>query len=148
MSNDKSNGKTLYKDDARKAESLRDILEIGTVKVSGNVAAEPELRFTESGKAVASVYFAGNKVGRPVESGEERQRTTRFFQVTLWEEDAEKFCDQFDKGSAVEFHGYLKSDSYTNKEGEEVKNPTMVASYFQIPYWAKSSASASDDDLD
>ena len=75
----------------------------------GNLTKDPELRYTQSGKATARMSIAINQ-------GYGDKQTTDFFNLIAWEKTAE-LCDKFlSKGSKVLVVGRLKNNNY-EKDG-------------------------------
>lgn len=90
-----------------------------SLTVVGNLTADPELRFTPSGSAVANFTLACtprtfNRTTNAFEDGE-----TLFQRCNFWREPAENFVESVKKGDAVIATGLLKSRSYETKEGEK-----------------------------
>lgn len=77
----------------------------------GNLTSPPELRYTQSGKAVANVTVAVNRKKGDVEE-------TDFHRVTVWEGMAENLA-QLDKGTRVVVVGRITQREYQTKEGEK-----------------------------
>lgn len=84
------------------------------ITATGNIVADPELRYTNNGKAVVNFRVAANKKGR---DGYEDQVT--FLTVNAWNGLAENIATQFGKGDRVFISGDLVQRSYENKEGEK-----------------------------
>jgi single-strand DNA-binding protein len=89
------------------------------------VVADPELRFTQSGKGVASVRLVANKSKKVEENGETKWVDDKviFVTGTVWNSDhgreAENLCESITKGDLVEIRGQLFSREYETKEGEK-----------------------------
>lgn len=89
------------------------------ITVVGNAVADPELRFTPSGAAVANFRIAStprtfNKNTNQWEDGE-----ALFLTVNVWREQAENVAESIQKGMRVVVSGKLKSRSYETREGEK-----------------------------
>jgi single-strand DNA-binding protein len=89
-----------------------------SVIVAGNLTRDPEVRYTKSGKAVASLTVAStprvyDSATKHWEDGE-----TVFLQASVWGDMAENVGSSLTKGSRVLLSGWFKSRSYTTKEGE------------------------------
>lgn len=84
------------------------------VFLSGNLTRDPEVRYTQTGKAFARMGIA---VRRPYSKDKD---AVDFFNLTAWEKTAE-FCGRyFMKGSRVLVEGRLQTSSYENKDGVKV----------------------------
>jgi single-strand DNA-binding protein len=90
----------------------------GRITVTGNVGSEPELKFLESGRAVAS-FSVANTPRVKDSSGNWGDGETIWFRVTLWGRLAEAAVEDVQKGKRVIVDGRLTQRSYTTKEGEQ-----------------------------
>jgi single-strand DNA-binding protein len=88
-----------------------------TLTVVGNLTADPELRFTPSGSAVANFTIASTP--RIFKDGEYKDGDTLFMRVAVWKEQAENVAESLTKGNRVVVTGRLKQRSYETKEGEK-----------------------------
>lgn len=89
------------------------------VTVIGNLVADPEMRYTQNGLAVANFTIAStprtfNKATNEMEDGE-----SLFLRASVWREFAENVAGSLHKGDRVVAHGRLKQRSYETKEGEK-----------------------------
>ncbi len=81
----------------------------------GNLARDPELRYTPHGKSVARMTLAVNRQWKG-QNGEAHEDVD-FFPVIVWGKMAEN-CDTFlKKGSAILVEGRLTTRDYQDKEG-------------------------------
>lgn len=86
-----------------------------TVTFVGNVGADPELRFTPSGDAVASFPVA---VTPRIKQGSDWvDQETIWFRVSSWKYDAEAVAENLHKGQRVRVSGRLKVGMYEAKDG-------------------------------
>lgn len=88
------------------------------VFLAGNLVADPELRFTPSGIAVAKFRVACND-RRKNEAGEWVDGDTTFLDVTVWRQKAETVAERLSKGSKVMVQGRLAQRSYETAAGEK-----------------------------
>ena len=82
------------------------------------MGSEPELKFLESGRAVAS-FSVANTPRVKDSSGNWGDGETIWFRVTLWGRLAEAAIEDVQKGKRVIVDGRLSQRSYTTKEGEQ-----------------------------
>jgi single-strand DNA-binding protein len=94
---------------------------VNKVILLGRATRDPELRYTASGKAVASVRLATN---RTVGEAEEAQYHT----VVCWEGLAETVARYVRKGDPVYAEGRLQQRAYQDAEGAERGVVEVVAS--------------------
>lgn len=90
-----------------------------TVTVVGNLTADPELRFTPAGSAVANFTVASTPRVFDRESGAWRDGDPLFLRCSLWREYAENVAESLVRGTRVVVHGRLRQRSYETKEGEK-----------------------------
>lgn len=93
--------------------------------VEGNVVAEPELRFTPSGKAVANFRVAANSK-RQV-NGQWEDGDSLFLTCSVWEQLAENVAETLKKGMSVLVYGQLKQREWEDKEGNKRVSVEMDA---------------------
>ena len=84
----------------------------------GNLTADPELRFTPSGAAVANFTIASTPRSFDKQSNEWKDGETLFLRCTAWREMAENVAESLTKGTRVIVQGRLKARSYETREGE------------------------------
>jgi single-strand DNA-binding protein len=87
------------------------------VTITGNLTADPELRFLPSGKAVAN--FTLVSTNRVKKGDEWVDGDPTFFRVSCWERMAENVVESLSKGSRATVTGRLASRAYETKEGEK-----------------------------
>jgi single-strand DNA-binding protein len=87
------------------------------ITIVGNLADDPELRYTPSGVAVANVRVAVNQRFYNRETNQFDERLDGFFTCNVWREMAENVADSLKKGARVVVCGRLRSRSYEDREG-------------------------------
>lgn len=87
---------------------------LNKVMLIGNLTRDPELRYTPSGKAVADISLAINRVWNN-EQGQKQEDTT-FVDVTLWGRQAELAQQYLTKGRGAYIEGRLQMDTWDDKE--------------------------------
>lgn len=87
--------------------------------VVGNLVADPELRFTQSGAAVASFTVASTPRTFDKNSGEWKDGEALFLRCNVWRQVAENVAESLTRGSRVLVSGRLKQRSFETKEGEK-----------------------------
>jgi single-strand DNA-binding protein len=90
-----------------------------TLTVIGNVTADPELKFTPGGAAVANFTVASTPRTFDRASGEWKDGETLFMPCSVWREQAEHFVDSLHRGSRVIATGRLTQRSWTTDDGEK-----------------------------
>ena len=89
-----------------------------TTTITGNLTADPELRFTPSGVPVANFTIASTPRILDRQSNEWKDGETLFIRCTVWRETAEYIAESLTKGSRVIAEGLLKSRRFETKDGE------------------------------
>jgi single-strand DNA-binding protein len=89
------------------------------ITVVGNLVNDPELRFTNSGAAVASVRIASTPRTFDRQSGEWKDGEALFLSCSVWRQAAENVAESLQRGSRVIVQGRLKQRSYETREGEK-----------------------------
>jgi single-strand DNA-binding protein len=96
----------------------------------GNLTADPELKYTQSGTARVQFSIAVNRMYKDA-SGKLQEETT-FVPIVAWGSQAENCHNYLNKGRAVAVEGRLRIDSFENAEGERKKVVEVVASTVQF----------------
>ena len=107
----------------------------------GRLVADPQLRYTQSGIAVANFTIA---VDRPFlsQSGE---RETDFIDIVTWRRQAEVVANHLSKGRLVAVEGRLQIRSYDDQNGIRRKAAEVVADQVRFLDRARDGSSADDD---
>ena len=95
------------------------------VNLIGRLARDPELKYTQTGKAVASFTVAVNK-------GFGKDSEADFINCVAWEKTAENLANYTAKGSQVGISGRLQVRSYDSKEGKKVYVTEVVANFIEF----------------
>lgn len=94
----------------------------------GRLAVDPELRFTASGKAVATFRIA---VNRPFS----KENEADFFNVVVWGRIAENCANYLAKGRLVAVDGRLQSRTYETQAGERRYVTEVVGNQVEFLEW-------------
>jgi single-strand DNA-binding protein len=87
------------------------------VTITGNLTADPELKFTPNGAAVANFRIA---VTTRVRDGEGwKDGDTSFFRINAWRQLAQHVTDSLSKGDRAVVIGRLRSRSWETPQGEQ-----------------------------
>jgi single-strand DNA-binding protein len=89
------------------------------ITVVGNLVADPELRFTPSGAAVASFRIASTPRIFDKQTNEWKDGEGLFLSCSVWRQAAENVAESLQRGMRVIVQGRLKQRSYETKEGEK-----------------------------
>ena len=88
-----------------------------TAHVVGNLVSDPEIKFTPSGKAVASTSIAINH-GRKDQSGQWQDTGVTFLRISMWDHLAEEAAEKLRKGQKVQVQGRIETRAF-EKDGEQ-----------------------------
>ncbi len=89
------------------------------ITLIGNLTADPDLRFTPSGAAVASFTVASTPRTFDRQANEWKDGEAMFLNCSVWRQAAENVAESLTKGMRVVVTGRLKSRSYETREGEK-----------------------------
>ncbi len=89
------------------------------ITIIGNMVADPEVRYTQNGNAVASFRVASTPTKFNKDSNEWENGDAVFLTCNVWRQYAENVGESLTKGMRVIVTGNLKQRSYETKEGEK-----------------------------
>lgn len=89
------------------------------ITIIGNLTADPELRFTPSGAAVANFTVASTPRTFDKQSNEWKDGEALFLNCSVWRQAAENAAESLQRGMRVVVTGRLKARSYETREGEK-----------------------------
>ena len=89
------------------------------ITVIGNLTADPELRFTPSGAAVANFTVASTPRMFDRQTNEWKDGEALFLRCNIWREAAENVAESLTRGARVIVSGRLKQRSFETREGEK-----------------------------
>ncbi|MDN5816651.1 single-stranded DNA-binding protein, partial [Yaniella sp.] len=93
-----------------------------TVTIIGNLAGDPELRWTASGHAVANFTIAQTPRSYDKTTQQYVDDETLWVRASVWRDVAENVAETLSKGIRVIAHGRLKARSFETKEGQQRTN--------------------------
>lgn len=85
---------------------------MNNVVLSGRLAADPEVKYTQTGKAVAAFNLAVNE-------GYGDKQKTQFIPIVAWEKIAETIGNNLNKGRRVLIEGRLQVRTYDTNDGQK-----------------------------
>ncbi|MCD7440279.1 single-stranded DNA-binding protein [Streptomyces lincolnensis] len=91
----------------------------------GRLTADPELRFTQAGKAVASIALAFNSRRLNQQTQQWEDGDTFFVRGTVWERFAENATESLAKGMEVLVTGELRTERW-EKDGQKYERPALL----------------------
>lgn len=97
---------------------------------TGNLTADPELKFTGSGTPKLSFGIACSHIW--TDQGGEKQEKTSFFNIVAWRNLAEDAANILQKGLRVTVVGRLEQRTYEDKEGQNRSIIELVADEISV----------------
>jgi single-strand DNA-binding protein len=94
------------------------------ITITGNLTADPELKFTQNGSALARFTVAHTPRTFDRETNQWKDGTSTFFRCAAWRSLAEHVAESLTKGSRVVLSGRIRQHDWTTPEGE---NRSMLA---------------------
>ncbi len=103
---------------------------VNKVILVGRLGKDPEVRYLDSGKAVANFSLATSETWR--DQGGEKQEKTEWHKVQAWGKLAE-ICGQYlTKGSQVYVEGRIQTRDWEDKDGNKRYTTEIVANTMQM----------------
>lgn len=108
---------------------------MNSVEISGNLARDPVVRSTKTGRAVASFTVASSRL-YVSQNGEQKEQTA-WINVVAWGAIAERVANFCKKGTFVYVHGSLNTRSYDDNNGQRHWIMEVVADIVADPKWGE-----------
>ena len=99
----------------------------GPGSLAGNLTADPELRYTGSGRAVASLRVACSERMKNPESGKWEDGPVSFFTVSAWGQLGEHCVEVLQRGDRIVAEGRWTSQTWEDKEGTKQERIVLTA---------------------
>jgi len=103
---------------------------VNKVILIGTLGKDPEVRYAQSGSALASVSVATNESWK--DKNGEKQERTEWHRVKFFGRLAEIAGEYLKKGSQVYIEGSLRTEKYTDKAGVEKYSTDIIANEMQM----------------
>lgn len=98
---------------------------LNKVLLIGHLGADPEVRYTQSGTAVANFSVATNEKWK--DKNGEKQEHTEWHRVVVWDKLAENCAEYLHKGSKVHVEGKNQTRKWQDKDGTDRWSTEVVA---------------------
>lgn len=102
---------------------------LNRVVILGNLGQDPELRYTQSQKAVCTLRVATNEVSG---SGESKKEHVEWHSIVVWDKIAENCSRYLTKGRQVLVEGRLQTRAWEDKDGTKRYTTEIVANNVQF----------------
>ncbi len=103
---------------------------LNKVLLIGRLTADPQLRYTQGGLAVADLRLAVNHTFEGPDGA--RKEEACFVDVVVWKRAAENCAEYLHKGSPVFIEGRLQMDNWETKDGQKRSKLRIVAANVQF----------------
>lgn len=97
----------------------------------GNLGADPDVRYTPAGKAVATVNLATTESWKDKATGEKKEMT-EWHRLVFWDKLAEVVGEYLRKGSQIHVEGQNRTRKWTDKDGIERYTTEIIVSDMQM----------------
>ena len=115
---------------------------LNKVMIIGNLGADPEMRFTQNGDAVANFNVAASR-RYTTRDGDQREET-EWFRVVCWRRLAEIAGQYLSKGRQVYIEGRLQTRQWEDRDGN-TRYTTEVVAQEMVMLGSRSGGSGGDD---
>jgi single-strand DNA-binding protein len=96
----------------------------------GRLGADPEIRYTPSGRPVTTLRMATNEIWKDKEG--QQQDRTEWHNIVLWDKLAEITAEYLKKGSHVYIEGRLQTRTWEGQDGTQRRTTEIVAMRMQM----------------
>jgi single-strand DNA-binding protein len=103
---------------------------VNKVILLGNLGANPEMRFTQGGQAVANLRLATTE--RWTDKSGQKQEATEWHRVVVWGKQAEIVGQYLTKGRQIFVEGAIRTRQWQDKEGQKRYSTEIVARNIQM----------------
>ncbi len=104
---------------------------LNKTQLIGNLGADPVVRYTPAGAAIASVSIATTDKWKDKQTGEAKERT-EWHRVVFFKGLAEVVAEHLKKGAQVYVEGRLRTRSWTDKDGVVRYTTEVIADQMQM----------------
>lgn len=100
---------------------------VNKVILVGNLGRDPEVRYSQDGKAITRISIATSETWKDRQSGE-RQEKTEWHRIVFFGRQAEVANEYLKKGSKVYVEGRLQTNKWQDQNGQDRYTTEIVAS--------------------
>ena len=103
---------------------------LNKVSLIGRLGQDPEIRYTQSGSAVANVTIATNEYWTDKQGG--KQERTEWHSLVLWGKQADLAQSYLKKGSQIYIEGKLQTRDWEDQQGQKHYKTEVVVTTMQF----------------
>ena len=107
---------------------LTQLIECNQWQFIGRLAADPEMKYFESGASVCNARLLVNRPGQKRDDGQKPYG----FKLKLWNDKAQAFADVARKGDLVNVDGRVETETWTDRDGEERSGVVVNVEAFEV----------------
>lgn len=104
---------------------------VNKVILVGNVGADPETRYSQSGDAITNVRLATSDKYKDKQTGEPKE-VTEWHRIAFFGKLAEIVSEHVRKGSSLYVEGKIKTRKWTDKDGQDKYSTEIIADAMQM----------------
>jgi single-strand DNA-binding protein len=104
---------------------------VNKVILIGTAGRDPEIRFSQSGKAIGNLSIATSQKRKDKQTGESIEET-QWHRLKFFDKLAEIVGEYVKKGSTIYVEGQIKYGKFTNKDGMEISTVDIVCDEMTI----------------
>lgn len=105
-------------------------MSVNKVILIGRLGKDPELKYTQGGRAVANFSVATNERWKGQDG--QKQESTTWHNIVAWGKQAEVMKEYLSKGQQVYIEGRIDNRSYDDKDGNKKYISEVVVQNFQF----------------
>lgn len=116
---------TLKESRKREEEELRAMASVNLVFLLGNLGGDPDLKYTQSGKAFCKFSLATSD--QWTDTRGEKQEKVEWHRITVWGTQAEHCKKYLTKGSSVHIQGRIATNKWKDEQGQDRFSTEVIA---------------------
>lgn len=109
-------------------------MSINTVAISGNVTADPEVKYTASGTAITTFSVAVTRAHKDKQTNEWKNEVS-YIEVKAFGQLAEKIIRRYSKGNGVVVSGEIRQERWETQEGAKRSRVVVMANKVEDAEW-------------
>ena len=108
---------------------LTQLIECNQWRFIGRLAADPEIKYLQTGQSVCNARLLVNRPGQKRDDGQQPYG----FKLAVWGDQAQAFADAARKGDLVDVEGRVKSETWSDRTtGEERRGVVLTVESFEV----------------